>query len=249
MLLDPYHTAAGDLCRVSAEQGSAFAKRIADDFNPLHDAGNSRFCVPGDLLFALILTRQGLSQSMRLHFEGMATAGMALRIPTQATAAFALTAADKTLVRVERTGALSRDQRLIEQLVRGYVSFSGRNFPHILVPLMEQHGVMINPERPLVIYEGMAFELATVDPPAAATPDQPPDLRLELLDSTLDVDGKRARAHLRFAWRLGADQIGSGAKTLLLSGLRPLDHGALQDLMRRYEGWRESWLGARTTAL
>ena len=244
MLLDPYHSATGDLCNVSAEQGSDFAKGIAGDFNPLHDAGNSRFCVPGDLLFALVLTRQGLSQSMRLHFEGMAVADMALHVPTQATPAFALTSGDKTLVRVERAGELTRDPSIIEQLVRCYVSFSGRNFPHILVPLMEQHGVMINPDRPLVIYEGMAFELSAVDYPESAMP----ELRLELVESRLEIDGKRARAQLRFEWRLGAEPIGSGAKTLLLSGLRPLELSALQGLMQRYDGWRARWLRARAPA-
>ena len=244
MLLDPYHSACGDLCRVTAEQGSDFAKAIAGDFNPLHDAGNSRFCVPGDLLFALILTRQGLSRSMRLHFEGMAVADMALRIPMQARPTFALTGGDKTLVRVERAGGLTRQRRLIEQLVRCYVSFSGRNFPHILVPLMEQHGVMINPERPLVIYEGMGFELTAVDYPESAIP----KLGLVLVDSSLEIDGKRAKAHLQFEWRLGIEAAGSGTKTLLLSGLRPLDPIALQGLVQRYDGWRAGWSGARTSA-
>jgi hypothetical protein len=244
MLLDPYHSASGDLCRVTAEQGSDFAKAIAGDFNPLHDAGNSRFCVPGDLLFALILTRQGLSQSMRLQFEGMAAADMALRIPTQATPTFALTGGDKTLVRVERAGALTRQRRLIEQLVHCYVRFSGRNFPHILVPLMEQHGVMINPERPLVIYEGMGFELTAVDYPESAIP----ELGLVLIGSSLEIDGKRARAHLRFEWRLGIEAAGSGTKTLLLSGLRPLEPTALQGLVQRYDGWRKRWSGPRASA-
>jgi hypothetical protein len=243
-LLDPYHSAAGDLCNVSAEQGSEFAKAVAGDFNPLHDASNSRFCVPGDLLFALILTRQGLSQSMRLHFDGMALADMALHIPAHAIPDFALTAGDKTLVRVERAGALSRDQHIIEQLIRCYVSFSGRNFPHILVPLMEQQGMMINPDRPLVIYEGMAFELASLSELASAEA----ELALELIDSRLKIDGKRARAELRFAWRQGDAYVGSGTKTLLLSGLRPLEPVALQGLVKRYEGWRQRWLEAKLPA-
>ena len=248
MLLDPFHTASRDLCRVSAEQGSAFAKDVASDFNPLHDADNSRFCVPGDLLFALILTRQGLSQSMRLHFDGMATADAALHIPNEATSSFVLTSGDKPLVRVERAGAQTRDQRVIEQLVRQYVSFSGRNFPHILVPLMEQHGVMINPDRPLVIYEGMSFALAAVDYPESAIPGLGAELGLELVDSSLEIDGKRARAQLAFEWYLGREPVGSGTKTLLLSGLRALEHSSLNGLVQRYDGWRERWLGAKTSA-
>lgn len=239
MLLDPYHNALDDHCTVSAEQGSHFAKGVAGDFNPLHDAGNSRFCVPGDLLFALVLARQGLSRSMRFGFEGMAGADAPLYIPTQASPESALSVDDKTLVRVIRDGTLTQDQRLIERLVRRYVNFSGHNFPHILVPLMERHAVMINPDRPLVIYEGMSFELTTLE---LAEP-MLTELDLVLIGSTLEIDGKRAKAHLEFEWRIDDEQIGNGAKTLVLGGLRPLEPVALQGLVDRYDDWRLSYQG------
>ena len=44
---------------VSAEQGSRFAKEVAGDFNPIHDHDSKRFCVPGDLLFAIALSDFG----------------------------------------------------------------------------------------------------------------------------------------------------------------------------------------------
>ncbi|MGB5832485.1 MAG: DUF3581 family protein [Thiohalocapsa sp.] len=239
MLLDPYHTASGELCAVSAEQGHQFAKGVAEDFNPLHDADNSRFCVPGDLLFALVLMRQGLSQSVRFHFEGMAGADMPMRIPTLAMPEFSLIAGDKVLAQVTRAGALNRNQAVIEQLVCHYVRFSGRNFPHILVPLMEQHELMINPDRPLVIYEGMSFELDSLERS---------DLELVLLGSRLEIAGKRAKAHLDFEWRVGAQPVGRGAKTLVLGGLRPLEPAGLQGLVERYDGWRASYLATRPHA-
>ncbi len=57
MFLDPYHCEEDGFVRVGAEQASQFAKGVADDFNPIHDPDSRRFCVPGDLLFALVLSR------------------------------------------------------------------------------------------------------------------------------------------------------------------------------------------------
>ena len=49
----------------------------------------------------------------------------------------------------KREGDISEDHSIIEHLVRSYVEFSGHSFPYILVPLMQQHNVMINTARPL----------------------------------------------------------------------------------------------------
>ena len=89
MFLQPFYnidqnveqpTAASSLT-ISAEQGSRFAKTISNDFNPIHDADSKRFCVPGDLLFALVLQRYGLSQNMSFQFSGMVSAETALEFP------------------------------------------------------------------------------------------------------------------------------------------------------------------------
>ena len=66
MFLNPYHSANNTKIIISAEQGSSFAKDISNDFNPIHDPGSKRFCVPGDLLFALVLGRYGISEKMTL---------------------------------------------------------------------------------------------------------------------------------------------------------------------------------------
>ncbi|MFP3345098.1 DUF3581 family protein, partial [Halomonas sp. SIMBA_159] len=67
------------------EQASHFAKKVAGDFNPIHDADNKRFCVPGDLLFSVMLAKTGLSQKMRVEFAGMITDGVALAINTKSS--------------------------------------------------------------------------------------------------------------------------------------------------------------------
>jgi hypothetical protein len=234
MFLDAYLGGDADRPRVSAAQGSAFAKDIAGDFNPIHDADNPRFCVPGDLLFALVLTRFGLSSRMDFHFTGMVGADVPLRLAADDDRVLVQDDTGKTCLSASRAGATTRDPALIESLVRRYVAFSGHNFPHFLVPLMERHGVMINTDRPLVIYERMSFALSRLDCP----PDD-----LQLTDSTLDSAGRRADAHLRFALTAGGERIGEGAKKLVLSGLRPLDQAALDGLVARYAGWAAAHRG------
>lgn len=231
MFLDPFFTDDSGAIRVSSPQGSDFAKTVAGDFNPIHDASNPRFCVPGDLLFALILSQHGLAQRMDIRFTGMVGADAPLTLVETEDGAQVRDAAGKTCLEVSCAGALTRDAGLIESLVRRYVAFSGHNFPHILVPLMERHGVMINTDRPLVIYERMSFELERLDPADA-------NLELVLADSQLDVKGRRGEVRLEFEFRSGGESIGHGAKSLILSGLRDLDPGALQGLVDRYAGWQ-----------
>ena len=234
MFLHPFFSSDGDAVRVSAAQGNAFAKDVAGDFNPIHDTTNPRFCVPGDLLFALVLTRHGLSSRMAFHFTGMVGADVAIGIEPSPDQILVRDGAGKTCLTVTRAGESTRDPDLIESLVRRYVAFSGHNFPHFLVPLMERHRVMINTDRPLVIYERMSFELARLDLPVDD---------LTLTDSTLEIAGRRGEAHLRFALTSGGAQIGEGAKKLVLSGLRPLDRVALDGLVGRYAGWASAHCG------
>ena len=53
---------------------------MAGDFNHIHDEDSKRFCVPGDLLFAVLLSKEGISQKMRFEFSGMVGDGIALSI-------------------------------------------------------------------------------------------------------------------------------------------------------------------------
>ncbi len=232
MFLSPFFSEDGPDVRISPQQASRFAKQVAGDFNPIHDRDNKRFCVPGDLLFALVLTKYGLSQRMGFRFAGMVGKDKALRLPKDAADTLSVQdPAGKSYLEVKRQGAISRNEGLVESLIRTYVAFSGQNFPHILVPLMERHGIMINTERPLVIYECMSFELEHLN---LSRP------RLELKDSTLEVNGKRGDARLHFRFKDGDEIIGSGYKKLVLSGLRALDTQALQGLVDRYAGWAEA---------
>jgi uncharacterized protein DUF3581 len=233
MFLDPFHSKHNGFIQVSADQASDFAKGIADDFNPIHDPDSRRFCVPGDLLFALVLSNYGISQNMSFRFKGMVGALTPLAFPdTDASKLEIVNDKGKEFLDFERSGDVSRSADLIEAMIRHYVVFSGHNFPGILVPLMAEHNVMINPARPLVIYEGMSFNLEHLD---FSNPE------LELSDASLQVSGKRGDAELHFNITDAGRPVGTGLKKLVLSGLREYEEPAVQGMCDEYHSRKQNY--------
>ena len=142
MLLADFYRKQDDSIHISRQQASRFAKEIANDFNPLHDPDARMFCVPGDLLFSVALVRLGLSQRMHFTFTSMVN-GEAVVFPRDEAEKIEVTdAGGKGCLTIERSGGITHDTALIEHLASDYVAFSGKTFPHILVPLMSQQGVM-----------------------------------------------------------------------------------------------------------
>ncbi|MBY5924671.1 MULTISPECIES: DUF3581 family protein [unclassified Halomonas] len=235
MFLDEYHSCIDDGISVSAEQASRFAKCIAGDFNPIHTPGARRFCVPGDLLFALVLKRFGLSQHMNFRFLAMVGADRPLSFIEHGDRVIRVQDGDgKCYLEVERRGEVTFDEQVVEAFTRCYVAFSGKNFPHYLKPLMEDCGVMFNPKRPLVIYDSMGFSLDRLDA-------QMPALRL--LDSRLEVIGKRGDVHLDFAIEASGEVIGRGGKKLVVSGLCPYDAGAMEEIVEDFYRLKQEHAG------
>ena len=235
MYLDAFHATQDNIIQITPEQGSRFAKEVSDDFNPLHNPDSKRFCVPGDLLFALTLARLGLSKKMVFNYTGMVGKGIELVIPQTEESKFTiLDTNEKPYLNVAREGEITQNIQLIEGFSRAYVAFSGHSFPHILVPLMQQHNVMINPERPMVIYESMAFEFDRLDIQAPA---------LQLAGSSLTVEGKRGTVRIEFAIMDSNTQVGSGYKTMVLSGLREYDQAKVDGLIELYEISKTNYSG------
>lgn len=230
MFLTPYFEKTDDLVSVTQAQASQFAKSIAQDFNPIHDIGAKRFCVPGDLLFALVLSQYGLRQKMNFRFSGMVGEGVLLKFPHEIQDEFILQDNHgKSYLSSHRSGDTSHNEAQIESFIRNYVAFSGLNFPHIMVPLMKQHQVMVNPSRPLVIYESMSFELSTLDFT---------QIELSLVKQQLQLEGKRGNVILNFEFHRDRALVGTGIKRLVLSGLRPYETQPLQMLCDNYEASR-----------
>jgi len=236
MFLQEFYRKDGDNVIISAEQGSLFAKEVAEDFNPLHDPESRRFCVPGDLLFSLVLEKYGLSRKMQFIFTGMVGDGIKLNFPDTDSSEFEITDENgKTYLRVIREGDVNHNEAMIEAFVRDYVAFSGQNFPYVLVPLLEKENVMINLERPLVIYDSMTIEFKHLDF------DKP---HLDMLEPEIEVNGKRGAAKLHFQIKSDDEVVGLGHKKLAISGLREFEAGPMQDFVDNYLNRKNQYLDA-----
>jgi len=233
MFLEDFYQQQGNAIQVSRKQASDFAKSIAGDFNPIHNVDAKRFCVPGDLLFALVLDKYGVSQHMHFTFSGMVGDGVELVFPEITDDEIVIKdTAGKPYLSIEHNGENNANPEITSKLIRRYVEFSGQTFPHILVPLMAEHNTMVNPARPLVIYESMTIniqELAFNEP------------KLSLTESTLDVQGKRGNVVLKFSVSDNGKVIGSGEKNMVMSGLRAFEQSAINQLVDDYVARKQSY--------
>ncbi len=225
MFIDDYCSEANGRISFTRQQGSDFAKRVADDFNPLHDVDAKRFCIPGDLLFSIILARYGLSRHMAFTFSGMVVDGVELLLPDPGDKLVFKDDNDRQYLTAERSGDNSHDETLIQNLTRSYVEFSGHTFPHILVPLLAEQGVMINVERPMVIYESMEIDLDTL---------QISHPRLETDHNELDLNGKRGNVLLAFNLLDDGKVVGRGCKRMVLGGLRDYDAATAEQAVEAF---------------
>lgn len=236
MFLKEFYSGDSSCICISAEQASLFAKEIARDFNPLHDIDAKKFCVPGDLLFSIVLEKYGLSRQMNFTFSGMLGRDVSLNFPQTNAAEFDIVSSHhKTILSVSRSGELSQDKAMIEALIRDYVAFSGYSFPYVLVPLMSQQNVMINLNRPLLIYDSMSLEFKHFNFT------QP---KVEVLDSKLSVNGKRGEAHLYFQVKSDTEIVGEGFKRIVISGMRRYEEKPMQAFIDNYQTSKEVYLQA-----
>ncbi|MGX9415926.1 DUF3581 domain-containing protein [Vibrio sp. RC27] len=226
MYLTPYFSSNSETFQFTRQQASHFAKKVAGDFNPIHDEDNKRFCVPGDLLFAVLLQKEGVSQKMRFNFSGMVSDGIELHIENKCDKESAVVDKNgKEYLHMNREGEISHDLDFIEHVVTSYVKFSAMNFPHIMVPLMEEQQVMINCDRPLVIYESMEVEFDRLD---LKHPE------VDYTGSKFEVTGKRGVVTMNFDFKEDGVVIGKGLKRLVVSGLKPYCSDAVDDLVDHF---------------
>lgn len=234
MFIDRYYNERDGKVSFTREQGSEFAKQVADDFNPLHDADAKRFCIPGDLLFSLVLSRYGLSTHMEFTFSGMVVAGVDLVLPEPGPELSIDDTDGRHYLSITRGGDNSTRESLIQNLARNYVEFSGHTFPHILVPLLEEQGLMINPARPMVFYQSMIIDMDTLDMESVA---------LEIDHNELKTDGKRADARLMFNFVSDGEVVGRGEKNMVLGGLRAYDRQAVEAAVGEFNQRRMAYSG------
>ena len=225
MFTERYYSRDGDNFLFSKQQGSDFAKAIAGDFNPLHDVDNSRFCIPGDLLFSVILSQFGVSQTMHFDFQGMIAGDMPVRFLVSESEVDAKNDKDKTLIKLTRSGEKYANEVFVEGLIRSYVAFSGKTFPHIIIRLMKEQGMMINTRKPMVIYDQMSLSLNQFSEVA-------PEVILKNCD--FEVTGKRGVVTMNFDINADDQPIGTGEKKIIMSSLRPYEQEDIDYLVDTY---------------
>ena len=233
MNIEKYYNLDGSKLSFTRRQGSDFAKTVAGDFNPLHDVDAKRFCIPGDLLFAVIIRHYGLRQTMGFSFSGMVDDNVTLCLPeVKAREISIYDERDKKYLDISTNGELSRNEKIIETLTRRYVEFSGHSFPDLLVPLMKQNNVMINTKRPLIIYDHMRIALDTLDID---------EVKLELAGSEFRLYGKRGDVAINYKISCNGEAVGMGQKKMVLSGLREYEQAKIDLLINAYNERKQAY--------
>ena len=226
MFIEKYCSTQNEQISFTRQQGSDFAKQVADDFNPLHNIEAKRFCVPGDLLFSIIIAKSGLHKEMSFNFSGMVSDGVELTFPNEIINNFDIVDdKNKTYLSVEASGEKTHCTSLINALTKAYVDFSGHTFPDILVKLMTENNVMINHTRPMVMYQCMKISLERLDITT---------LTLKLAKTSLTIEGKRGDAWLEFDLVSDGEIVGHGKKHMLLSGLREYCQENVDTMVAQY---------------
>jgi len=231
--LAEYYSLSGRELSFNRDQASRFAKRVAGDFNPIHDVDYKRFCVPGDLLFAVILAQFGVAPHTRVSFDGMVNDSTVVTLPDSVDdTCTLLDEKGRHYLSAEYSTSPTLNPKFVARLTEQYVKFSGQTFPDILVGLMRQENAMINPKRPLVIYKEMVLELDELDGD---------DVALTFESASLSRSDKKGEAQLEFTLTAGGRPIGSGRKVMLLGGLRDFDQQAMDDVINEYEASRRRY--------
>ena len=235
MFIEQYCPINDEQISFTRQQGSDFAKKVADDFNPLHNIEAKRFCVPGDLLFSVIIAKSGLYKEMSFNFSGMVNDSIALTFPNEIINDFDIVdSKNKTYLTVEASGEKTHSASLINALTKAYVNFSGHTFPDILVKLMTENNIMINPARPMVMYQCMKISLERLDITT---------LTLKLAKTSITIEGKRGDAWLEFDLISEGKIVGHGKKHMLLSGLREYCQDSVDGMVAQYKNSKTAYRG------
>jgi hypothetical protein len=163
---------------------------------------------------------------MTFDFSGMVNDNITLMFPGNIDESFDIKDdAGKSYLSVKAEGSKTDNVQLINALTRAYVDFSGHTFPGILVKLMAENNVMINPVRPMVMYQSMSIDLFTLGVE---------NISLDLAETSLSIDGKRGDAWLEFNLLSDGKLVGKGKKHMLLSGLREYQQESIDAMVLQY---------------
>lgn len=233
MFLNEFYCQQDNSFHFSQLQASRFAKEVARDFNKIHDIDDKRFCVPGDLLFAVTLKKHGLYPNMKLQFTGMVKNDIPLQFVSPAESEIEITNhKEQTLLKLQTEGDANHDQALLQKIIKDYVKFSGRNFPEFLVPIMERENFMFSPTRGLIMYKSMEINMTRTDIK---------NIDLEYDCTQVEMNGKRATVIFKFNFFEGKELVGTGQKEMILSGLVPYEQAAVDKIVDMFYAARDAY--------
>ena len=98
---------------------------------------------------------------------------------------------------------------------------------------MKKNNVMINPARPMVMYESMSLHMKRLDVE---------EVTLEYSSSTLTIDGKRGNVELAFDLMSNGECIGRGEKHMVLSGLREYCAETMDNVSEQYIEMKNAYI-------
>jgi hypothetical protein len=90
---------------------------------------------------------------------------------------------------------------------------------------MGKQEVMINPARPMIIYESMIINLNNIDIKSPT---------LEFAEPSFEYAGKRGKITLRFNLLENGEKVGFGEKHMVVSGIREYCQSTVDDLIAFY---------------
>ena len=90
---------------------------------------------------------------------------------------------------------------------------------------MADKQVMINPSRPMIMYQSMEINLQRLDVDS---------LTLQLAKTELTIEGKRGDAWLEFDLLSEGEVVGHGRKHMLLSGIREYEQESIDAMVALY---------------
>ena len=170
---------------------------------------------------------------MEFGFLGMVPAGIELILPEPSAQLLIKDAPGKDYLSILRSGGNSDNAGLIDNLTRNYVEFSGHTFPDLLVPMLAEQNMMINPARPMVMYESMTIDLDRLDIDSPV---------LEVDRKELSTNGKRGEVLLGFNLVESGKVVGRGKKRMILSGLREYDKPVMDEAVAVYNQRKMAYL-------
>lgn len=178
---------------------------------------------------------------MGFSFSGMVNDEVTLYLPkVEAREISIYDENDKKYLDISTNGDITHNAALINSITKNYVAFSGHTFPHVLVPLMKENNLMINTDRPLVIYDHMRISLDTLDLESVS---------LSLSDSKFRLYGKRGDVALNFDLKCNGEIVGTGQKKIVLSGLREYDQSKIDELIQAYGERKDNYMALPEKAI